>query len=116
MDSPEIGGYRFGRILVDGETYTSDLIILPERILTGWWRKEGHSLHPDDLDAVFEASPEVLIVGQGANGRMRVPAETQQAIRAQGIELIAQQTEKACDTYNDMRDRRQVAAALHLTC
>ena len=39
-----------------------------------------------------------------------------QAIRDQGIELIAQQTARACETYNEMRDERQVAAALHLTC
>ena len=116
MDKPEIEGYRFGRIVVDGETYTNDLIILPGEILSGWWRKEGHSLHPEDLDAVFEAGPELLIVGQGANGRMQVPDETKQAIRERGIELIAQQTETACDTYNEMRDQRLVAAALHLTC
>ena len=116
MDRPEIEGYRFGRIVVDGQTYANDLIVLPERILTGWWRKEGHSLHPEDLDAVFESSPEVLIVGQGANGRMRIPDETRRAIRDRGIELIAQPTERACGTYNDMRDEHQVAAALHLTC
>jgi len=116
VDKPEIEGYRFGRIVVDGETYTNDLIILPGEILSGWWRKEGHSLYPEDLDAVFEAGPELLIVGQGANGRMQVPDETKQAIRERGIELIAQQTETACDTYNEMRDQRLVAAALHLTC
>jgi hypothetical protein len=98
MNGPEIEGYRFGRIVVDSETYTKDLIILPERILTGWWREEGHSLHPEDLHAVFEAGPEVLIVGQGANGRMEIPAETRQAIRDQGIELIAQKTARACET------------------
>jgi hypothetical protein len=116
MDRPEIEGYRFGRIVVDGETYTKDLIILPERIVSGWWRKEGHSLHPDDLEAVFEASPQVLIVGQGAYGRMQVPDGTRQAIRERGIELIAQQTGKACETYNDLKQDQQVAAALHLTC
>jgi hypothetical protein len=116
MNAPEIEAYRFGRIVVNGETYTNDLIILPDRILSGWWRKEGHSLYPEDLDEVFRASPEVLIVGRGANGRMQVPADTEQAIRDRGIELIAEQTDRACETYNDMQGRRQVAAALHLTC
>ncbi|MCL7453252.1 MAG: Mth938-like domain-containing protein [Anaerolineae bacterium] len=113
---PEIEGYRFGRIVVDGESHTRDLIILPGRVVGGWWRQEGHRLDADDLDAVFEAKPEVLVVGQGAYGRMKVPPETAQAIAEQGIELVAQPTGQACDTYNELRDGRQVAAALHLTC
>ena len=58
----------------------------------------------------------MLVVGQGAYGRMRVPAETRQALQAAGIELIAQPTEQACQTYNRLRQKRAVAAALHLTC
>jgi hypothetical protein len=116
MDTPEIEGYRFGRIVVDGETHTKDLIILPDRVAGGWWRKEGHRLDARDLDAVFEARPEVVIVGQGAYGRMQVPPETEQAIEERGMELITQSTRQACETYNELREKRPVAAALHLTC
>jgi hypothetical protein len=37
---PKLEGYRFGRILVDGHEETRDLIVLPNRVLTNWWRKE----------------------------------------------------------------------------
>jgi hypothetical protein len=114
--TPQIESYRFGEIVVDGETHSKDLIILPDRVLGGWWREGGHKLQPADLEAVFEAEPEVLVVGQGAYGRMRVPAETKRTIEEQGIELIAQTTKKAIETYNEMRATRPVAAALHLTC
>lgn len=116
MGPPEIEAYRFGRIVVDGQAYTSDLIVLPHRVLTGWWRQQGHSLSLDDLDPVFQARPEVLIVGQGTFGRLAVPEGTREAVEARGIELIAQPTPRACQTYNEMRGERQVAAALHLTC
>src|SRR5918994_662614 len=33
--------YSFGRIVVDGEEQTRDLIVLPHRVLTNWWRREG---------------------------------------------------------------------------
>ena len=72
----QIESYQFGRIVIDGQAYTADLILLPDRILDGWWRQEGHVLHPADLDAVFDAGPDLLIVGQGAYGRMRVADET----------------------------------------
>ena len=116
MAAPQIESYRFGRIVIDGRSHSRDVIILPDKALGEWWREEGHVLRPADLEAVFEAAPEALIVGQGAYGRMRVPAETQQALQAAGIELITQPTKKACQTYNAMRDERIVAAALHLTC
>jgi hypothetical protein len=116
MSAPHIDTYRFGHLVVDGQSYNRDVIILPNRVLAGWWRKEGHSLHPDDLEAVFEAGPGLLVVGQGTYGRMRVTPETRQALQAAGIELIAQPTKEACQTYNSLREQRSVAAALHLTC
>lgn len=36
-----IAGYRFGRIDIDGRTYTSDVIITPERVIDSWWRQRG---------------------------------------------------------------------------
>jgi hypothetical protein len=36
--------YSFGRLTVDGQEHTRDLIVLPDRIVSEWWRREGHSL------------------------------------------------------------------------
>ena len=126
MSVPEIQSYHFGRIVIDGKTHTKDVIILPDRVIGSWWRQEGHALHLGDLADIVELcgstvapsgiSPQVLIVGQGAYGRMRVTLETRQALQAAGIQLIAQPTEEACRTYNHLREQRTVAAALHLTC
>lgn len=116
MTPPHIDEYRFGHIVIDGQAYDKDVLILPDRTLGGWWRKEGHTLYTEDLETVFEAAPQTLVVGQGAHGRLAVPPETAQAIREAGLELIAHPTEKACQVYNTLRERGDVAAALHLTC
>lgn len=116
MAPPRIEDYRFGHIVVDGQTYENDLIILPNRVVSGWWREKGHKLKAVDLDAVLEARPEVLVVGQGAYGRMSVSGKAEKALQQAGIELIAQPTKKAVETYNRLRQDRQAAAALHLTC
>jgi hypothetical protein len=117
-DLPEIKDYSFGHIQVGNQTYTNDLIILPDRLVTNWWRDEGHVLKAGDLDAVLEMddAPEILIVGQGAYGRMRVARAAHDALAAAGIELIAKSTEQACEEYNALRGHRRIAAALHLTC
>jgi hypothetical protein len=116
MSAPQIESYRFGHILIDGRPHDQDVIILPDRVLGRWWRKEGHLVHLGDLNAVFEAAPELLIVGQGAHGRMQVAFEARKALRAAGIELVSLPTEEACQMYNAQRALRTVAAALHLTC
>ena len=113
MSAPKIETYRFGHLVVDGQIYTKDVIILPDQVLGGWWRQEGHAVRSDDLAAVLEADLEILIVGQGASGRMRVTSEVEQALQVANIQLIAQSTKRACQTYNQMREQRRVAAALH---
>jgi hypothetical protein len=111
-----IDDYRFGRIVIDGRAYTSDLILLPHRVVENWWREEGHLLRTADLGPVFELQPEVLVVGQGTFGRMRVPPEAGQALADASIEVVALPTPRACEAYNALSRERTVAAALHLTC
>ena len=114
--SPRIEHYRFGEITVDGQRHTRDLIILPERVIANWWRKEGHALHPEDLAEVLEAAPQALVVGTGAHGLMEVPEGTRRALEEAGIRLIAAPTAQAVIKYNELLDKMPVAAALHLTC
>ena len=113
---PRVEDYRFGKVTVDGECHTRDLIILPDRVVAGWWRKEGHALHPEDLTVVLEAAPETLVVGTGAHGMMQVTGEARRALEKAGIRLIVARTGEAVDTYNKLREKVRVAAALHLTC
>lgn len=113
----QIEDYRFGRIVIDGKTYTSDVIVFPEHVKSNWWRKEGHRLHPADLEDVIQTNPKVLVVGTGHAGLMRVPPETEEYLEEQGIELKAERTAAACQTYNQLSQAgEKVVAALHLTC
>ena len=116
MSKPKIDSYRFGRIMIDGEVYTKDVIILPQEVIPNWWRDKGHRLKPADLERVLEAKPGTLVVGQGAYGRMTVDETTRQALAEAGIELISVNTAEAVARYNKLREGGEVAAALHLTC
>ncbi|MDA8169741.1 MAG: MTH938/NDUFAF3 family protein, partial [Nitrospiraceae bacterium] len=114
----EITSYSFGRITVDGKTYTRDLIIHPGGIEGDWWRMEGHFLKPEDLAVLLENKPlpEVLVIGTGHDGVMRVPEETVQAVRKSGVrEVHVAKTAEAVEIFNRLKGVR-AAAALHLTC
>ena len=108
--------YDFGRIVVDGKAYTSDVIIFPNRAKDNWWRKEGHALHIEDIELVVAEKPEVLIVGTGKYGILEVLPETKEHIKSKGIELIIEPTDKACEIYNEISKNKKAVAALHLTC
>lgn len=116
MRGPEVESYRFGHMVVDGEEHTKDLILLPDRVISNWWRDQGHRLGANDLEAVLDAQPEVLVVGTGASGAMTVPRETREAIREADIELKVAQTGQAWRLYNDLQEERATAGAFHLTC
>jgi hypothetical protein len=116
MFPPKIDKYKFGHIVIDGETHTKDVIILPDEVIGGWWRREGHVLHSEDLEAVIEATPEVLVVGKGAYGRMRISLDAQKTLKKAGIKVVSENTDAACQQYNQLREKCKAAAALHLTC
>jgi hypothetical protein len=112
---PMVAEYRFGHLIVDGEEQTRDVIVLPNRVLTNWWRAEGHRLVLADLDDVLEELPERLLVGTGAYGQMRPDPDALDQLRRRGVEVEALPTAEAVRRYGEL-DPSRTAAALHLTC
>lgn len=115
----KISHYSFGKITIEGKTYTSDVIIYPGRVDSKWWRKEGHNLQPIDLTGVIGARPDILIIGTGASGVMKVPDETSKFIKSKGIEVHFEITGKAVELFNKLQAEKTdkvIIAALHLTC
>jgi hypothetical protein len=107
--------YEFGRIVVDGQEERRDLIILPGRVVRNWWRRDGHALVDEDLDEVLDGLPERLVIGTGADGRMRPEPRTLDRLRARGVTVESLPTDQAVRRYGEL-DPARSAAALHLTC
>ncbi len=81
-----IAEYEFGRVTIDGERHTRDVIVLPERVVGDWWRRDGHSLVIEDLDEVLDELPARLVVGCGAHGRLRPDPGVAEALARRGVE------------------------------
>jgi len=112
-----IDSYQFGQIVIDGTSYDSDCLIIGDSVQSSWWRKQGHSLSAEDIEAVIAAKPSVLVVGCGASGFMDVPKQTQQVLQQNDIQLEVLVTDKAVQRFNELSQAGvNVAAALHLTC
>lgn len=113
----KIESYSFGRMRVDGEKYGNDLMICGDSIKSNWVREEGHLLKPKDLEWIVEREPDLLIVGKGSSGRMKLAAGTRSSLQESGVELWLGTTEEAVDYFNSKQVGSElVAAAFHLTC
>jgi hypothetical protein len=111
-----IESYDFGAMVVDGTKYTADLILLPGRIEPSWWRKKGHQLALEDIDDVLQEDIEVLVIGTGFFGLMKVSSEVSQAVLSKGIVLRIEKTPKAAQIFNEFAVHQKTAGAFHLTC
>jgi len=109
--------YAFGRMVIDGRAFHSDLKIVQGRIVSGWRRDEGHRLDQKDVHDILAAAPDVLVVGQGDPGRMKVSPALRSALEQSRITLIEVPTGKAVGEFNRLQSEgREVAGAFHLTC
>jgi len=109
--------YSFGSIVVKGQTYKSDLKIIGGDVVSNWWRKEGHLLRIEDINDILKYKPEVLIVGTGFFGMMKIDEALKRFLEEKGIKLIAERTSKAVKTFNEVYGEfTKVAGAFHLTC
>lgn len=112
-----IDDYEYGKITIDGEEYTDDVIIYSDHVEGEWWRDEGHAVHKKDVEKIIEEPPEVFIIGKGSQGRLHLLPETRRALENQGVEVIKKKTDRAFRIFNKMvEEDKDVVAVLHLTC
>lgn len=115
-----ISSFSFGHMVIGNDTYTADLIILPDAtILPNWRRKQGHVLELADLKSIIPLKPEMIIVGTGANDRMKPAPGLAKELSSMGIELNALPTAAAATLFNTTIARtpdKSVSACFHLTC
>ncbi|MDA8340351.1 MAG: MTH938/NDUFAF3 family protein [Nitrospiraceae bacterium] len=107
----KIQHYSFGRITIDGKTYTSDVIIYPDRVNSSWWRKEGHFLQMDDLKDVVNAQPEVIIIGTGYSGVVKVSENVINKFISMKIDVHVARTTEAVDLFNKISDSKRTVAS-----
>ena len=110
-----IESYSFGCIEINGRMIKNDILIAGNEI-TDWWRREGHMVLPEDLDAVWKFTPDILIIGRGADSVMRVSEDVVTRCEDLGIELMSCGTDDAVHEFNRISGIKRTACGLHLTC
>ena len=106
-------GYGAGYVEVNGKRHTGSVVVNGAAVRE-WSARSVDALAPEDLAAIVEARPEILLIGTGANFQFPDPA-TLAPLHAARLGVEVMDTPAACRTYNIlMAEGRNVMAALIL--
>lgn len=109
--------YDFGEIVVNGRRYTRDIIITPSKIISNWWRKEGHKICLDDLREILNEQVDFVVLGTGYYGLVKVDSEVREYFERKGVKVIVKPTREAVEEFNKLASLgKRVLGAFHLTC
>ena len=112
-----ITDYSFGRIVANGQTCNSDIKIVQGTLVPDWWRKSGHTVEVEDVQDALATELEILVIGQGQPGYMRIADSLRQHLSEKNIKLIEEPTAKAIETFNRLvKEGRRVAGGFHVGC
>lgn len=113
----KIETYSFGRMIIEGREYDSDLIIYPDgSVRDGWERKDGHNLFLEDIEDLVETNPDMILAGTGSSGMMTPDPSISIELKKIGIDFRAAPSRIAAELYNELHMTEKIGACFHLTC
>jgi len=112
---------EFGNITIDGKTYDHDVIIS----LSGDVRKQkkklskelygtSHIISKAEAESVFEKGSNLLIVGSGQEGNVRLSPEAEAYLAKKECQVLLLPTQEAIKSFNKAQGHK--IALMHVTC
>jgi hypothetical protein len=105
---------KFGEVMIDGEVYYSDMIV--------WWDGQrefvpkDHILGTDNFSALLRRKPDIIVIGTGLQGMVKITDEARHLAEEKGIKIFEHTSPEAADLFNAMiADSKNVVAYIHTT-
>ena len=112
-----ISDFSFGRIVASGQTCNTDIKIVQGTLVPDWWRKSGHTVEIEDVQDALDTEPDILVIGQGQPGYMRIADSLRQHLAQKHITLIEEPTAKAIETFNRLfKEGKRICGGFHVGC
>jgi len=116
-----IEGTSFGNITIDGKTYDHDVVIRLDGNIVKRKKKlskklygTSHMVSKDEAKFVFERGSELLILGSGQDGNVRLSPEAEGYLAKKGCKIVIQPTPGALRVFNEARGKK--IGLFHVTC
>jgi len=113
---------QFGSVTLGNDDYKDILVVggkIIPRDLGSLHKRCGtaHRVAPEELDRLLSGDPEVLVVGTGQYGALRISDAVRARLKDRGVSLIAAPTPRAIQEYNRLVEGGKcVNALIHVTC
>jgi len=103
-------------IRVDQEIFVNPFIISGQRIIPQWNVERVEDINEENLQAIFDLEPEVILIGTG-DRQVFLPPATQVHFFRRNFGFEVMTTDAACRTFNVLASegRHVVAALIPLT-
>ena len=116
-----IEGTSFGSITIDGKTYDHDVLIRLDGAIAKRKKKlskklygTSHVVSEDEAKFVFEKGSELLVLGSGQEGNVRLSPEAETYLTKKGCKVVIQLTPEALRVFNNARGKK--IGLFHVTC
>ena len=110
-----IDHYKPGKIVVNGQTYKNDIVILPDGTIQAA-PKDMHYVLLSELENIINLPGiKTLVIGTGREGNGSLSADLVKIVEGKGIQLKMLRTKDAIKFLNDT-PKAGVVAMLHLNC
>jgi len=111
----KIDSSYFGHIMVSGKDFEHDIVLFWDGEILE--RKSNHLFTINNFNDLIMKEPEVVVIGTGTGGGMKIDSEIHTKASIEGIELFVGKTPEAVEEFNkQMKNHKKVAAVIHVTC
>jgi hypothetical protein len=110
-----IDHYEFGKIVVNGQDYEHDIVILPDGSIHSGPEDMHYVLLPELEQVINTPGIKILLIGTGAEGNGLLRKKLVKVVKGRGIKLEMMLTKDAVKMMNET-SREGLVAMLHLNC
>ncbi len=108
-----INSTDFGEIVINGKKY-NDVLIIDNQVFDRT-TDDTHTISNNESEKLIENNPDVVIIGTGVFGGLKVEERIKEKI-GKNDELIIMKTKNAAEKYNELSKNKRVNILLHSTC
>jgi hypothetical protein len=112
---------EFGSITIDGNTYEHDVVIRLSGKVAKRQKKlskkqygTSHIISKAEAKSVFEDGCDLLVIGAGQHGNVRLSPEATAYFEKKGCRVIIEPTPDAIRSFNGSREKK--VGLMHVTC
>ncbi|MBU3897012.1 MAG: hypothetical protein KJ697_03725 [Nanoarchaeota archaeon] len=109
-----IDSFYFGNMIIKGRKFTNDLSVSWDGEVIP--RKSEHLFTENDFVDIIMKNPEIVVIGTGTAGLMKIAPGVQVKAGIEGIQLVVKPTAQAIEEFNKYAKRNKVIGVFHLTC